>query len=62
MKKNGGIVRPSLTGDDPLEEIQQVLDVRRPLYKEAANIVIDGTALSPWQVADSIINALPEEL
>jgi len=61
-EKNGGIVRPSLTGDDPLEEIQQVLDVRRPLYKEAANIVIDGTALYPWQVADSIISALPKEL
>jgi shikimate kinase len=61
-EKNGGIVRPSLTGADPLEEIQQVLDVRRPLYKEAANIVIDSTALYPWQVADSIINAVPEEL
>jgi len=61
-EKNGGIVRPSLTGDDPLEEIQQVLDVRRPLYKEAANIVIDSTVLYPLEVADSIIGALPKEL
>jgi len=61
-EESSGRVRPSLTGADPLEEIQQVLDVRRPLYEKAATFVIDTTALSPRQVAVSIMRAGPEGL
>ena len=61
-EKSSGRVRPSLTGVDPLEEIQQVLDVRKPFYEKAATFVIDTTALSPRQVAVSIMKAGPEGL
>ena len=53
-----GKVRPSLTGEDPLEEIKQVLDVRIPLYKKAAAFVVDTSILTPSEVAASIIKAL----
>ena len=52
-----GKVRPSLTGEDPLEEIKQVLDVRIPLYKKAATFVVDTSILTPSEVAASIIKA-----
>ncbi len=57
-EQRSGNVRPSLTGVDPLEEIQQVMDVRIPLYKKAANFVVDTTTLTPMEVAASIIKAL----
>lgn len=60
-EQRSGKIRPSLTGADPLEEIKQVLDERTPLYKQAANIVVDTTALSPREVAASIINALQKD-
>jgi len=53
-----GKIRPSLTGVDPLEEIQQVLDVRIPLYKKTANFVVDTSTLTSREVAASIIKAL----
>ena len=55
-------IRPSLTGADPLEEIKQVVEVRTPLYEQAANLVVDTTTLSLMEVASSIIKALPKGL
>jgi len=57
-EQRSGNVRPSLTGVDPLEEIQQVMDVRIPLYKKTANFVVDTSTLTSREVAASIIKAL----
>jgi shikimate kinase len=54
-----GRIRPSLTGGDPLREIGEVLRIRRPLYEEAYDRVVDTSALSVGQVAGRIIQALP---
>jgi len=55
-------IRPSLTGADPLEEIKQIMEVRAPLYEQAANLVVDTTTLSLMEVASLIIKALPKGL
>ncbi|MFH1241344.1 MAG: shikimate kinase [Pseudomonadota bacterium] len=57
-----GKIRPSLTGADPLMEINQVLNVRAPLYEQAAALMVDTTNLKLEEVASSIMKALPEGL
>lgn len=52
-----GRIRPSLTGENPLEEIDKILDIRTPLYHEAATFVVDTDDLSIPEVATSIKNA-----
>jgi len=58
--KKGGQVRPSLTGADPQEEIQQLLRVRDPIYGAAADIAIDTSGLSVNEVVDLVREALIE--
>ncbi|HUU39940.1 MAG TPA: shikimate kinase, partial [Desulfatiglandales bacterium] len=36
-----GKIRPSLTEDDPLEEIKEVLGFRIPFYEQAADLMLD---------------------
>ena len=55
-----GKIRPSLTGDDPKDEIKQVLDIRHPLYKLAGDITVDTGPLSIREVADRVLKELPE--
>jgi shikimate kinase len=50
--------RPSLTGGDAVREVEEVLRVRRPLYRAAAQITIDTTHRSPAQVAAEVLAAL----
>ncbi len=50
--------RPSLTGRSIEDEVADVLEIRRPLYKDAATITIDAESESPQQIADRIIAAL----
>jgi shikimate kinase len=57
-----GKIRPSLTGADPLEEIKQVLRVRKPLYEQAGDFVVDTGNLSIEELAATIIKALPKGL
>jgi len=59
-EQRSGKIRPSLTGEDPLEEIKQVLDVRIPFYKKAANFVVDTSNRTLEKVAASITNNLPK--
>jgi shikimate kinase len=47
--------RPSLTGKSFLEEIEEVLRERAPLYLECSDHVIDTVDLSPQQAAAEII-------
>ncbi len=50
--------RPSLTGKDPYEEIEEVLEFRRPLYRTAMDFSVDTTSKSIDQVLDEIIQKL----
>ncbi|MCD4717992.1 MAG: shikimate kinase [Desulfobacterales bacterium] len=60
--RESGRPRPSLTGDNPLEEIKEVLSIRKPLYERAGDFVVDTGTLSIGEVAATIINALPKGL
>jgi shikimate kinase len=50
--------RPSLTGQDPLDEIAEVLEIRRPYYQEAMDFSVDTTSKSIEQVVDEILQKL----
>jgi shikimate kinase len=56
-----GKIRPSLTGEDPLKEIQMVLEIRRPLYEKVSAWRVDTSALGPAETATIIIEALSEK-
>ncbi len=51
-------LRPSLTGGDTVNEVQEVLKARDPLYKAAAQIIIDTAQQSIPQVIKAILRAL----
>ncbi len=53
-----GEFRPSLTGQDPVAEIEQVLAEREPLYRAAAHLVVDTTALSVAQIVSRILQEI----
>ena len=55
-----GKIRPSLTGAGPLQEIEEVLRMRKPLYQEAYDLAVDTTTLSVKQAAALIVKSLPE--
>ncbi|MCI0340823.1 MAG: shikimate kinase [Planctomycetales bacterium] len=46
--------RPSLTGADPLAEVERVLAEREPLYRAAAALVVETDGKSPDAVAAEI--------
>jgi shikimate kinase len=50
---SGDADRPSLTGADPVEEMQSVLESRDELYRELADIEIDAT-LDAGRIVDQI--------
>ena len=50
--------RPSLTGGDPVNEVLEVLKFREPLYRAAAQVIIDTTNESIPQVVQEILAAL----
>jgi len=54
--------RPSLTGKSTLDEIEEVLTVRMPLYQQCADLTIDTQSKSPQQVAQAIVDQLPSSL
>lgn len=47
--------RPSLTGQDPLDEMAAVFDQRDPLYTELASTVIETDGLRPEDVVDAVL-------
>jgi len=58
MKRTrSSVERPLLKVDDPLAKITEMLDVRKPFYKNA-DLVIDTEGKSPRQVAEEIIRDL----
>jgi shikimate kinase len=58
-EQRSGNIRPSLTGTDPLEEIEEVMNTRRPMYKAAGDFQLNTTGLSIPEVAALIVKKLP---
>jgi shikimate kinase len=59
-EQGAGRIRPSLTGADPMEEIKEVLSVRKAFYERAGDLVVDTSSLSIGEAAALIIKNLPE--
>jgi shikimate kinase len=53
-----GVGRP-LLGGDPSDALRQLDAVRRPLYAEVADVVVDVDALRPDEVASRIVGTEP---
>ncbi|MBM4285065.1 MAG: shikimate kinase [Deltaproteobacteria bacterium] len=54
--------RPALHGLDPLQEVEEVLAVREPFYRQAAHLTIDTTGLKPEEVADRILQEVRDQI
>ena len=50
--------RPSLTGKAPLDEIVHLLEIRTPVYRELADLVVDTEGKPPAELAAEIIGWL----
>jgi shikimate kinase len=55
-----GEIRPSLSGIDPLDEIDRILDERTRFYAAANDFEVETYGQSPEEVAATIIHALPK--
>jgi len=53
--------RPSLTGGDTIREVEEVLKVRQPLYRAAAQITVETTGLTIPEVVDRVLAALQHQ-
>lgn len=51
-------VRPSLTGENPADEIAAVMAAREPLYEQASDMKIDTSRLSIAEAAEQIIEEI----
>ncbi|MCU0578957.1 MAG: shikimate kinase [Desulfobacterota bacterium] len=60
-QQRSGLVRPSLTGQDPLGEMRRVLAARRGRYESIAALRIDTTDRTAAEAADEIIATLQQE-
>jgi shikimate kinase len=47
--------RPSLTDRSPLEEIIHVLAAREPIYRDAADFILDTEGREPEDLANEIV-------
>ncbi|MBM4330116.1 MAG: shikimate kinase [Deltaproteobacteria bacterium] len=54
--------RPTLTGKGTLEELEEVMMSREPVYEGVADIQIDTSHLNKEAVADKILVILPEKM
>jgi shikimate kinase len=57
-----GALRPSLTGTDPVAEIETVLAEREHLYRAASHLTLDTTGLAVEQVVKQILTAVGYKL
>jgi shikimate kinase len=53
-----GVFRPSLTGEDPLEEMRQVMQDRRRQYERVSTLRVDTSDQTVAEVAETIMAAL----
>lgn len=54
--------RPLLQTDNPRERLQQLLDVRRPIYQDLADLSVKTDRRMARKLASDIIQNLPESL
>jgi shikimate kinase len=52
--------RPALTPAGTLAEVATVLAERTPLYQEVADLIVDTSGLTPENVVQTILEALPQ--
>ena len=57
-EQGSGKLRPSLAGSDPIGEIEQVLNLRTPLYEKASDLMVDASTYTPRDVAELIMKDL----
>lgn len=50
--------RPSLTDQAPLQEIITLLEIREPIYRECANLIIDTENRSPESIVEEIVKSV----
>ncbi len=50
--------RPSVTGDDPVDELARLLDARLPIYESLADVTIDTSDGSPQDAVRAILSRL----
>lgn len=60
--ERSGKVRPGLVGENPLEEIEEILSQRTALYERASDYIVNTDQQTPDAVAQNIIQSLPEAL
>jgi len=56
-----GNYRPSLTGVDAIAETRKVLEMRMPLYRKAADLVVNTDGLSIDEVAERIVKSFSDQ-
>ena len=54
--------RPLLQTENPRERLQSLLDMRRPIYLDLADLVVKTDRRLARKLATDIINQLPENL
>lgn len=50
-----GVMRPSLSGGNPIEELDDVYSSRISYYNKAADFIVETSMISPGEVAEIII-------
>lgn len=50
--------RPSLSGQSSVDEVEAVLEVRRPLYERSSHVRLATDSASPQELAQSIVSRL----
>ena len=56
----GDNTRPLLAGDGGKERVQELMTARDPLYREAADLIIDTDGLTPSAIAEKIQQKMVE--
>jgi len=56
-----GRQRPSLSGVDPLQEVERVLEERSGFYEQAGDYMVRTDHQTPEAVADMILGAIPQQ-
>lgn len=52
--------RPSLTGRSPVDEIERVLSVREPIYRDAATMILDTEGRTIDELVVEIVDSAPD--
>ena len=59
LSRAENVHRPSITGTDPISEVEVVLEKRDPIFRSLADRVVDVDSAAPQAIADTIARELP---